>query len=366
MIHFSELSSILNNLLHWHKTRVDCLAGIVLGLLAVRTVNLREIALAFSSKSSYNARYKRIKGFFRSIRFDYTVLAKWLFYLFHQPDKPSYLTIDRTNWFWGKLKINVMTLAIAYEGIAIPLFWCLLPKAGNATASEHWRLIERFIKVFGKSCIAGILGDREFASGKLFTLLNKHDIPFYIRIKEGAYIQAKKQKIFKAKEIFKNLNCKEQSIYGMKTTLYGAAVYLAGARSEKGELMIVATNQKPQNAISIYLRRWEIENLFQSLKSRGFQFERTHLVHLERIEKLVAVLAIAFAWAHKVGEWRALKKPIVFNRYQDGLRPQYSYFSYGLCMLRDILLQGGRMLKKLKNCLKLLILPSNIIKEITS
>ena len=41
--------------------------------------------------------------------------------------------------------------------------------------------------------------------------------------------------------------------------------------------MIVATNQNPKNAIAIYLRRWEIESLFQSLKGRGFHFEQTHI-----------------------------------------------------------------------------------------
>jgi len=34
--------------------------------------------------------------------------------------------MDRSDWFWGKTKINILTLAVAYEGAAIPLFWCLL------------------------------------------------------------------------------------------------------------------------------------------------------------------------------------------------------------------------------------------------
>ncbi len=87
--------------------------------------------------------------------------------------------------------------------------------------------------------------------------------------------------------------------------------------------MIVATNRSPKNAIPIYLRRWEIESLFQGLKGRGFRFEETHMTDLDRIEKLMGVLALGFCWAHKVGEWKAqVKKAIPFKQHYNGLRPQ--------------------------------------------
>lgn len=47
--------------------------------------------------------------------------------------------------------------------------------------------------------------------------------------------------------------------------------------------------------------------LFQSLKGRGFCFEETRLTHYERIAKLILLLVIGFCWAHKVGEWQAIK-----------------------------------------------------------
>ena len=71
-----------------------------------------------------------------------------------------YLTVDRTNWYWGKSKINVLTLGAAHEGMAIPLLWQALNKAGNALASEHIEIIQRFVKIFGVACIEGVLADR--------------------------------------------------------------------------------------------------------------------------------------------------------------------------------------------------------------
>lgn len=66
--------------------------------------------------------------------------------------------------------------------------------------------------------------------------------------------------------------------------------------------MVVVTNEQPTNAIAVYLGRWDIETLFSCFKGRGFKFESTRLVELEKIEKLMAVLAMAIAWAHKIGE----------------------------------------------------------------
>ena len=54
----------------------------------------------------------------------------------------------------------------------------------------------------------------------------------------------------------------------MTVWAFGQKIYLVGSRSERGELMIVATNQLPANAVAIYLRRWEIESLFQGLKMK--------------------------------------------------------------------------------------------------
>ena len=55
----------------------------------------------------------------------------------------------------------------------------------------------------------------------------------------------------------------------------------------------------------------------------------------ERIEKIIAFLAIGFAWAHKVGEWRADKKSIPLRTIQKQKRPQFSFFRYGLDLIRD-------------------------------
>ena len=101
------------------------------------------------------------------------------------------------------------------------------------------------------------------------------------------------------------------------------------------EYVILVSNHDPRTALLDYSRRWEIETLFECLKSRGFRFEETHLTKPERIQKLIAVLALAFSWAHLMGEWLHQQKPIKIKKHG---RKAHSFFRYGLDHLRKIIL----------------------------
>ncbi len=354
----SELKKILEKNCSWNKARLDCFVRMLFALIKVRTVNLREIAVAFNSSAQIDSRYKRIKRFFAGFTIDRDALACWMFKLFFPQQEKIYLTIDRTNWFWGKVPINILTLGICYEGIAIPLFWKLLSKTGNATAKEHKELIKKFVTIFGKGQIAGVLADREFGSKELFSWLSKERIPFYIRVKSNIQIKFFSEKTFKIGKLFEKLKRGKQTFQSQPIRILGQKLFVAAGRNEKNELLIVVTNQQPETAVPIYLRRWEIESLFQSLKGRGFRFESTHMTKADRIEKLMSLIAVGFCWAHKIGEWRALKKPITWNKHKiGGTRPQYSYFRYGFDLLRDALFHVFRMKKQLKKYIKFLFAP---------
>ena len=153
----SGLKKSLAKCFDWNKARLDCFVRIILAMVAVRTVNLREIAVGFLSESEVDSRYRRLQRFFAQFKWDYCKLARWLFFWFFKKDQKIYLVVDRTNWYWGKQKINIMMLSVVYEGLAIPLLWDLLDKGGSASAKEHSHTVARYIKIFGKSNILGLL-----------------------------------------------------------------------------------------------------------------------------------------------------------------------------------------------------------------
>jgi hypothetical protein len=335
MEHINELISILNSNFNWNKARITCFAKMLLALLVTRTVNLNKIACAMSSPADTSSRYRRLQRFFAEVTIDFDMIASFIFRLFFVTSGRWYLTMDRTNWKWGKADINILTLAIVFKGIAIPIYWELLDKKGNSNTQERIALIQKFINRFGKSCIAGILGDREFIGQEWFDWLIKQQIPFWMRIKDNLITTDSRGREVKVKELFRNLPLNhELSLYG-KRSILGHKLYIAGMRLVDGDYLIIVTPNYPGTAISIYAYRWEIETLFSCLKGRGFNFEDTHMVDLQRVKKLMALLAIAFCWAHKTGEWRHEVKPI---RIKTHRRPAISLFRYGLDYIVDILM----------------------------
>ena len=323
----SELRNSLNGCFQWNKARMTLFAQMLLALIITRTVNLNKIACAMSSDTEQTSRYRRLQRFFAEFAIDFDMIAGFIFQLFFLTGGKWYLTIDRTNWQWGKSDINILTLAIAYKGIAIPIYWELLDKKGNSDTPERIALIQKFINRFGKDCIAGILADREFIGNSWFAWLLQERISFYIRIKKNFTTTDSQGRLIRAEALFRGLRlASERVLYG-KRKILNHELYIAGLRLADGDLLIVVTNESPGNAVQTYGLRSEIETLFGCLKSKGFYFEDTHITNHDRIKKLFVLLAIAFCWAHKTGEWRYEIKPIKIKKHG---RPAVSLFRCGL------------------------------------
>jgi len=328
MEHISELRDSLNGYFGWNKARITCFAKMVLALVLTRTINLTKLACVFASDAKPLSRYRRLQRFFAGVELDYNLIAGFIFRLFFVSGGQWYLTVDRTNWQWGKTDINILTLAIAFKGTAIPIYWELLNNnGGNSDTQQRIELFQTFINRFGKECIAGILGDREFIGGDWFGWLLKEKIAFYIRIKKNTITTNSRGLEIDIDALFYGLKPQEQRVIEGKRRIMGHKLYLAGLRLSDGELLIVATSEAPDNAIKTYGIRWEIETLFGCLKGRGFHFEDTHVTDRVRIKKLLVLLAIAFCWAHKTGEWRHEVEPIKIKKHG---RLAVSLFRYGL------------------------------------
>lgn len=123
-----------------------------------------------------------------------------------------YLILDRTNWKLGSQHINVLMLSVAHDGIAIPLFWINLGRAGNSNTTQRIALINKYINAFGIDNIAGLLGDRDFIGKDWFKYLLKHKIAMYIRIKDNAQIPNSKGISVPVKQLLYRLNYREVTI----------------------------------------------------------------------------------------------------------------------------------------------------------
>jgi hypothetical protein len=353
-----ELSSVLAEHLNWHGARISFLANFILALLKVRTVNLAQLAIAFSGCAKVASNYKRLQRFFCSFEFSQESIAKIVVQLIPVGDGPWTLTMDRTNWKFGKTHINLLVLGIAYLGIAIPIFWIVLDKAGNSNTAERIALLERFIALFGVSKIAVLLADREFVGGDWLRWLQKLGIPFHQRIKYDTMIPDCWNRWISLGAMFSMLKPGEFLMLKGRRPIWGCFVYLTGLRLENGELLIIATFLAPQEqAIEAYADRWQIETLFGCLKSRGFNFEDTHITDPNRLSKMLGLLVLAFAWAYRMGEvLNGEKSPIPFKETLQ--RPLKSLFRHGLDFLRNIVLNLHEKIEDFMYALQFLSCPA--------
>lgn len=352
----NKLKEILTINLSWDKRRIDCFVKMLVALMAVQTVNLTRLANYLDDKKhQISSRYRRLQRFFSYCEIDYNGIATFIMKLFGFDKQPFYLTMDRTNWKWGKKDINILFLGIVYKGTAIPVYWLLLNHPGNSSTKQRIALIKRFISKFGSSNILGLLGDREFVGSHWFKWLDSEKIPFFIRVKQVAVSTNSRGLDVDIPVLFHGIKKGEKRVLDGKRKIYKNQLYLSGALGEKGDLIIIASNNQTDEAIEIYHHRWEIETLFQCLKNRGFCFEETHITSRVKIKKLTVLLAIAFCWAHKVGEWRCANERQI--RLKKHGRKALNIFRYGLDLLQDAISATGNAVRRMIKLINILVEP---------
>lgn len=352
MEHISELRRSLNEHFKWNKARMTCFVQMLLALITVRTVNLSRLACIISGGDvEQTSRYRRLQRFFSGFKIDFDKVAEFMFWLFFSTSDSWCLTLDRTNWKLGKSNINILTLGVVYKGTAIPIYWELLDKRGNSDTPERIALIQKFIAKFGKENISDLLCDREFIGKKWFKWLQKEKISFCIRIKNNSITMNARGDRVTMDMLFYGLKPGEKRVLEGRRKITDCMVYLTGIRLDNGEMLIIASEHSPESAIERYGFRWEIETLFGCLKGRGFNFEDTHITQGERLKKLMVLLSVAFAWAHKTGEWRSKARPIKVKKHG---RPAISIFRAGLDFITEAISTILLKPMRLYNCLKIL------------
>lgn len=329
----SLLEQTLAANLSWNRARIKFLSRFLLALFVARTVNLAQIAVFFGGAAKVESNYKRIQRFLKAFQINEAEIARLVVgWLKLQP--PFVLTIDRTEWQLGKRWVNILMLAIASDGVAIPLCWVVFEKKGCSDAAERKEILKRYLKIFSVSTIRFVTADREFACYEWLQFLNLQQIPFCLRIKSSAQITDKRGKQMRASKLLQTARVGEAVACRRRRKMCGVAVSVAGMRKACGDnVLVVSSTESAAELLSNYCLRWQIETLFGCLKTRGFRLEDTHLVDAERVSRLLTLLTLAFCWAVLTGELVCRQKPLKKKKHR---RLEKSVFRVGLDCLRRL------------------------------
>jgi hypothetical protein len=337
-----QLISILSKTLEgkMNLARIKFFGLFICALCKLQTVCFEKLATAFDSEAKSGSSLRRIQRFMASYALDTDLIAMLIFKML--PHKPPYrLAMDRTNWQFGQTDINVLTLAIVYEGVAFPILISMLDKRGNSDTQERISIMNRFIQLFGYETIDCLLADREFVGERWIAYLNQYSIRYYIRIRENFYIDDPRTgEKMKAFVMFSDLKCGQSRCHLRIYRVKGQLCYLSASKVKdkngKPELQIIISFNRPEHALEAYKERWQIETAFRGMKSSGFNIEDTHLTDLDRIEKLFSIVMVAFAWAYVVGVFA--NEHIKHIRILNNGKRAKSLFKYGLEIIAAVLL----------------------------
>lgn len=286
------------------KARLWTLCLLILGIVSARTVNLTHLACERGGAVQTASTYRRLQRFFQHVCLPEDWSAGLLARLVGVGG-PWTLCLDRTNWQIGATPVNVLVLALCSRRHRVPLMWTVLGWRGNSGAPERIALIQRFCARFGKARIRVLLADREFIGADWVNWLIQNDIPFVIRMREGMYASPERGIERKLVHLFANPRTQGFAPGRHQASLRDLPdrpLTFEARQIPGGDRLIVATNRPGLHALAEYRKRWAIECLFGDLKTRGFNLEDTRLRDPRKLSLLIALAALAAAWASRTAE----------------------------------------------------------------
>jgi len=335
----NALSKAIGNHIPLSGTRRETLAWLAWLIMRQGTICLWRLAAHVATAATTDSVRRRFYRFFQHVELDGAMTSQVVADLLGIRGKAWTLAMDRTNWEFGKTTINILMIAVIWNGVGVPLIWTLLPSAGNSNTKARTDLLDRLHEAFPDLKVAALTGDREFIGDAWMAYLRQRKIPFILRLRENQHVVREGYDTWTITDIARRLGKGEKMILkgwcrlGQSAGEGSPLVRIVVTRLPTNELLALACCGNPRRALAGYRQRWTIETLFANLKSKGFNLEDTRITAPEKLSTLLAVLALTVTLCVKTGFALARRRPIPIKKHG---RRAWSLFALGLGALRKI------------------------------
>lgn len=291
----------------FHKSHLDNLVLLVIGIAYSRSVNLPKAATAVPYKKIQVE--SRVQRFERLLQCDKFVplaalkpVARKILKDFYRQGKGTIeVAMDRSMI---NDTLNLLHLTVCFGGRALPLGWVRVPHDGNSDLALQQQLLTWFKECLPAGASATIIADREFHSIGLATWIEQElGLNFVLRIKAGTYLEYRGQ-WYQAGELAQR--GRVRSWRHVKVTRAQQAAHRVNLVTvwdhDEAEPWLLITNLTDAAQVRrIYARRCWIEEMFSDEKSRGLNLEATRLTDPDRLERLLVAVTLAYLWIMEVG-----------------------------------------------------------------
>jgi len=308
--------------------RLKCLTLLISSLLRHRTVNLVILSTENLSGAKNESCYRRFQNFFLKCALSCPAIGRLIIAKIPTPFGGWILSMDRTNWKYGKRHINILTIGVVVNKVAIPIVWKVLPQAtkrGNSNARQRIKLFSDLLKLMPAGDIRVLTMDREFGGEEWLRWLGKKDVGYVVRIKKNILVNGKPAHKHPVTSKAKGRQKTTATIMGLKLFFANKVIQSKGRRDS--HLYVVSNRFSGREALALYQMRWGIEQLFSHLKKRGFDLEATHMTDARKLEKLFAIVSLSFLFSYGWGchlrkvskPTAALKRKSIFRTGLEGI-----------------------------------------------
>jgi hypothetical protein len=291
----------------FHLSQRRNLALMVVGMVYARSVNLPQIAsFAPFEETQLEARVQRFE---RVLNCEKLVCLEVL-----QPIAKRVLSSMSKSSVGERLMIlmdrsmindqlNLLWVAVAFKGRALPLGWVVVPHEGNSDLRRQQELLSWLRECLPEQTQAVIVADREFHSIHLAEWIAEQlQLDYALRIKAGTVVELDGQRI-KASELAvrgESFQVSAVKITTDRKLLYRTNLTVHWASREE-EAWLLATNLELAESVKTYGKRFWIEEMFSDHKSRGLNLEKTRLKCSNRLQRLLVAVTLAYLWIMEIG-----------------------------------------------------------------
>jgi hypothetical protein len=334
------------------KPQAFMLAAFSLGTAWAKSCTLSRVAQSLFMLGKLPAVERRLQRFLANEHVDWrhasTCLAQWVLpALLGGATKPVVLLVDETalNQY-----LKVMTVALAYRGHAIPLAWWCYPQ--DQYPLPQVALIDALLGQIASALPSGVRvlveADRGLGcSPDLIAAVERRHWYYLFRVQGSVCLDLGGGRQLSFGQLVPRAGrcCWSQPVKAFKKAGWVDTRALGYWKYGQEEPWLLLTNWPEATTAEYAARMWE-ENAFRELKSKGFNWQKSHVRQPEHANRLWLVLGLAYAWVVSLGT-RVLEQPDWWRQVAHGAQPRTSVFQAGLRWLDRALHLGKELIYEL-------------------
>lgn len=289
--------------LHGHQSKT--LAWFVLGAVRAKSVVLPQIAEALLAESEAKASSieRRLERFLSNPRIDveqtWEQLLAQVMPFFRE--KPIRLVIDVTPY---EEHAQVIYLGLLQHSRVLPLAWKVMP-GQQKWEQGFWEcieeLFERIAPYLGMTDCT-VIGDSAFGCFAMVQLCQRYHWHYLFRIagQHTCQRRSSREQWGESLAVCKLVRSPGKRFQGSVRLWQDEPIEtelsILWDAAEEEALIVISDRPAGKGRLAEYRLRWRVEATFQDGKSRGWNWEASHVRALERVNRLLLVFGLLLWW----------------------------------------------------------------------